>query len=111
MVTAAATRGDAAIEVDEFSPPSVDGDTGEKSDDERAEGGKNEAHAVSTTPILTERRRASPAEELAGEEGEDTKECAAARAPARMGPLLGGRLGIRARPEAAGRGPPQGGVA
>ena len=51
MATATATRGDATMEVAEISPPSVDGGIGEKSDDERTEGGNNEADRVDAEKV------------------------------------------------------------
>ena len=51
MADAAATRGDATMEVDEISPPSVDGGIGEKSDDERTEDGKNEDGRVDAEEV------------------------------------------------------------
>ena len=51
MATATATRGDATMEVAEISPPSVDGGIGEKSDDERTEGGNNEADRVDAEEV------------------------------------------------------------
>ena len=53
MATAAATRGDATMEVDEFAAPSVDGDTDGKSDDERTDNGKNEAALGDAQEVLS----------------------------------------------------------